>query len=301
MEILITGATGFVGQALMPLLLEKGHRLRVLSRNPQAAADRLPSGVRAFAWTGAAEAPPAEALDGTQAVIHLIGESIAGRWSAKRKKRIYDSRATATARLVEALPDSVTAFLCASAVGYYPSDPRATYDESFVHTNPNDFMGRVVVDWEAAATEARRATRRVVRLRIGLVLGDGGLLGTLLPIFRLGLGGPLGDGSNWVSWIHIQDLVALIALALEKESLDGPINLTAPGAVRFSEFSRTLAGVLHRPAFFRVPEFALRMALGEAAALPLASQHVVPAVAQQLGFEFRYPDLRPALEDLLGK
>ncbi len=301
MRILVTGGTGMVGRVLVGRLLALGHEVRVVSRDASRAARVLPEGVQVFSWAGDDSPPPAAALANAEAVVNLMGESIAGRWTAQRKERIRASRIDVTATLGRVLAPEVRCFVSASAIGYYPSHPEQAYDETFERTDRDDFLAQVVLDWEAAASALRTAQRRVVCLRIGLVLGQGGILGAVLPIFRLGLGGPLGDGRAWTSWIHVEDVAGLIAFALTDSRLDGPLNATAPDPVRFGEFTRALGRALHRPAFLAVPAFAVRAALGEAAQMVLGSQRVHPARALELGYSFRFPDLPGALEDILGR
>ena len=301
MHILVTGATGFVGSRLVNALIRDGHRVNVLSRSRVRAEQVLPPAVSAFEWDSAREEPPAESLEGVEAVVNLMGESIAKQWTRSARARIRESRAGATAKLVRALPDSVRVFACASAIGYYPSDPERQYDETFLRTDRDDFLARVVLAWEEAAGHARTADRRVVALRFGVVLGPGGVLARLLPLFRLGLGGPIGNGRMWFSWVHVDDVVALILLSLSDPAMDGPLNLTAPHPVRFGEFATRLGSVLHRPAFLRAPEFAVRLALGEAAQMVLASQCVLPTRALALGYDFRFAQLDSALQDLIGR
>jgi uncharacterized protein len=278
MEIAITGSGGFLGRAVAARLAADGHIVNAVST--RGARVELPA---------------------SDAVIHLAGEPIAQRWSAETKRRIRDSRVAGTLRLVEAivrLGRTPGVLLAASAVGYYGSrgDEVLTEDS----TAGGDFLAEVCAGWEQATAGAAQVGARVVNLRIGMVLGQGGALSKMLPAFRLGAGGRLGSGRQWMSWIHLDDLVELIAFALHNPALTGPINATAANPVRNSEFTSTLAAVLHRPAFAVAPAFALRLMLGEMASVLLSSQRALPRAAQAAGFEFRYPDLGQALSAILG-
>ena len=243
----------------------------------------------------------AEILGSCDGLVHLGGEPVAQRWTPAAKKRIHDSRVEGTRRLVDALARlsrRPRVLVCASAVGYYGSRG----DETLTELSPpgSDFLARVVMDWEDAAQSAEQLGIRVVRLRFGMVLGAGGALAKLLPLFRWGLGGRLGSGQQWMAWIHLQDAVNLILFALDFSAIRGPINATAPHPVTNDEFTGRLAIALHRPAILPVPRFALRIALGEMSEMLLASQRVLPSVAKSAGFPFQYPDLHAALENLLN-
>jgi uncharacterized protein (TIGR01777 family) len=228
-----------------------------------------------------------------------MGENIGqGRWTAARKKAIYESRVNSTRQLVAGMPDGVHTFVTASAIGYYPSHPSLAYEESYRNTEGETFLEKVCRDWESAAGQAATGGRRVVPVRIGLVLGREGILARLIPIFRLGLGGPVSHGRQWVSWIHARDLVRLFLFVLETPPLDGPVNGVAPHPVPYKEFARTLGRVLHRPAIFPVPAFILRLAMGEAADLPLASLRVMPGQAAASGFQYAFPNLEDAVRDI---
>ena len=280
MDILLTGSTGLIGRSLTAFLSTGGHRVSPLSR-------------------GSTEIPP-----GTDGVVHLAGEPIMGRWSAAKKDRIMASRRDGTRRLCEALARMETpprVLVCASAIGFYGDRG----DDLLTEDDPAGagFLAEVCREWEAACEPARARGIRVVSLRIGVVLTPaGGALGKMLPPFRLGLGGPIGDGRAWMSWIALDDLLGAFLHALTTESLHGPVNAVAPAAATNTVFTRTLARVLGRPAFFRIPPFALRAAFGEAAdATLLASARVDPARLRASGFVWRYPELDKALGHLLGK
>jgi len=295
MNIAITGASGFIGRRLLERL--PGHALTVFSRG---ASSSLPSGVRRVQWDPLPGPPPAAALAGSDAVIHLAGEPVAQRWTSEAKRRIRESRVTGTRHLVEGLRQierPPAALVCASAIGYYGSRGDEVLTES--STPGQGFLPEVCVAWEREADGALALGTRVVKIRIGIVLDPkGGALAKMLPPFRMGVGGPLGDGRQWMSWIHLDDLVRLIVYAVERP-LAGGLNGVAPEPVRNSEFTRILGKALHRPAFLPVPGFALSLLFGEMSEVLLASQRVVPAAAQAAGFTFQHPHLEGALEDLL--
>ena len=280
MNISISGASGFIGRHLMKSLAQAGHSLRALSRHT----------------------PPAESLREADAIIHLAGEPVAQRWTAAAKQRILDSRVVGTRNLVEALaalPRRPEALICASAIGYYGSRGDEVLTES--SAPGSGFLPEVCVAWEREALAAEAFGIRVVRVRTGVVLdANGGALVRMLPPFRMGLGGRLGSGRQWMSWIHLEDLAALFQFAVESQ-VRGPLNAVAPNPVTNSDFTRELAHALRRPAVFPVPEFALRLLFGEMADVLLASQRVAPAAAEAAGFRFRFPQLAPALESLLRR
>ena len=299
MKIAITGGTGFIGQALVPRLLVGGHSVLVLSRHPGTA--RLPQGVRADLFD-AAQPPEPDLLNGIEVVIHLAGESIARRWSAEQKRRVLESRQRGTSAIARAaaLAKTVRTLVSASAIGYY--GPHG--DEELREDSPpgNDFLAGVCTAWEQATSPAQEAGLRVVHLRTGIVLHPaGGALQKMIGPFKLGLGGRIGSGRQYMSWIHLGDLLALYIHALSTESIRGPINGTAPHPVTNEEFTRALGRVLNRPALMPAPAFALKAALGEMSSMLLTGQRVVPAVALASGFKFAFPDLEPALRDLLDR
>jgi uncharacterized protein (TIGR01777 family) len=287
MKVLLTGASGFIGTHARTLLEGQGHRVLAVSRRPGADAD----------WS---EASLARALDACDGVLHLAGENVmARRWSERQKAKLRASRLETTAKLVDALARKRGGVLvCASAVGYYGARGAEPVGED--EPPGTDFLARLCQDWEAAAERAEAGGTRVARVRIGLVLGtDGGALARMLPIARLGLGGPLGSGEQVWPWVHVDDLCALFAFLLELDGARGPFNGTAPNPVRQRDFARTLGRVLHRPAVLPAPAFALRVALGEAAGVLLTGVRALPRSALDAGFTFRHPDLERALRHLL--
>jgi uncharacterized protein (TIGR01777 family) len=298
MRIALTGANGFIGRRLTDRAVSAGHNVHLLLRRPQAG---LAPGVAYSLWDALGNEPPASAFEGADAVIHLAGEPVAQRWTEDVKKRIVRSRTVGTQRLVQALSvlrEKPRVLVSASAIGYYGSRGDELLTES--SSAGGDFLADVAEQWENAALLAASLGIRVVTLRIGIVLGRGGgaLQQMLLP-FRLGAGGRLGDGQQWMSWIHVDDIANLILTAATDERYRGPVNAVGPNPVRNEEFTQTLARTLRRPAIFPVPEFALRLIYGEMAKVVMASQRVDPRVARSNGFAFAFPDLGPALRDLL--
>ena len=274
-----------------------------LSRRPAAAPMVIDlAGVAAFHWEPAAESPPAEAWEGVEAVIHLAGEPVAAaRWTEEQKRRIRDSRVKGTRNLVagmRATPRPPKVLVSASAVGFYGDRGDEVLNER--SAIGSGFLSEVCLDWETEAARARELGSRVALVRTGVALSpSGGALEKMLLPFKLGLGGRLGDGRQWFPWIHIEDIQGIIQHALMSPVVDGPINGVAPGVVTNEEFTRELAAALNRPIFLPVPQFALRVLLGEMAEVVTASQRVVPQVALDTGYRFKYQNLRPALESLL--
>ena len=300
MRALVTGATGFVGKKLLSRL----ERPVVLSRDAAAASARLGSEVQVFAWDPQREPPPPEAFADIDVVFHLAGESVAaGRWTAAKKARIRASRIVGTRNLMDTirrLARQPQVLVSASAIGYYGDRGDEILDET---TPPgSDFLSEVCVAWEREAQAAAKAGVRVVNVRLGLVLGkDGGALPRMLTPFRLGLGSPLGSGRQWMSWIHVDDVVGLLLLAAERPDLQGPLNATAPQPVTNREFTQALGRAVRRPTFLpAVPAGALRLALGELASLLLTSQRVLPRRAQAAGYTFVYSSLEDALQSLVS-
>lgn len=293
MRIAMTGATGFLGTRIRGLLEAGGHELRLISRRARPGFHE---------WRSPDEPPPASALAGADAVVHLAGEPVAQRWTAEVRRRIRESRVRSTARLVEALaqlPQRPSVFVCASATGYYGDRGEEVLDET---SAPGEgFLAETCVEWEKAAQAAEALGVRVVRLRFGVVLGrEGGALKKMLPAFRLCLGGRLGDGRQWMPWIHVEDAAALAEWVLTHEEASGPFNAVAPYPARNADFTRAMEGILGRPELFTVPAWALRLALGDGAEIALASQRVTPRAALAAGFRFRYPALAEALRALLS-
>jgi uncharacterized protein (TIGR01777 family) len=297
MKVLVTGASGLIGSALVPRLQEEGHAVTRLVRHAPGEGE--------VAWDPEAGRLDGAALEGHDAVVHLAGENVAeGRWTPEKKARIRDSRLAGTRLLSETLArlERKPAVLAsASAVGYYGSRG----DELLREESPpgSDFLAGVCREWEAATTPAAEAGLRVVRMRFGIALSPhGGALANLAKLFQTNLGGHLGSGQQWISWIAIDDVAGAIRHLLAAEAVQGPVNVAAPNPARNKEFAQALGQVLHKPAAVGVPAFAARMAFGEMAdAMLLASQRMDPARLVASGYSFQFPDLDPALRHLLGQ
>lgn len=304
MRVVITGATGFVGAAIVAALRARGDAVVALSRDADRARSALGAGVEAVAAELETPGPWQDALRGADAVLHLAGEPIGQRWDARVKQRIRDSRVESTRVLVEALaalPEAARprVLVVASGVDYYPPATDVTdFDDDDVTEAdaPGDsFLARVCRDWEAEAAAAAPLGVRVVRMRTGMVLGPGGALARLAGPFKAFVGGRLGSGRQWVSWIHRDDVVAAYLAALDDPRYDGAINLVGPEPARARAFAAALGRALRRPAWLPVPGFALRVAAGEAAEYLLTGRKVVPRALLAHGFAFRYPTLAAAL------
>lgn len=296
MNILVSGGSGFLGTALIAGLKADGHRVRVLTRSQDAAGPDTPF------WNPEAGELDRAAVIGTDAVINLSGSPIATRWNAEKKREIRESRLRCTTLLAETIASLSTrpgVFISMSATGYYGDRGDELMTES--STPAHDFLAEVCVAWEAAAAPAGRAGVRVVHPRMGLVLSPaGGLLKQALPPFRAGIGGPLGSGKQWWSWIVLHDVVAAFRHVLMADELRGPVNFVAPGAVPNAEFAKTLGTVLGRPSAMPVPTVALKLLFGEAAeGAILTGVHAVPEALDKTGFQFAHPTLEPALRHLL--
>ncbi|MBI2957229.1 MAG: TIGR01777 family protein [Chloroflexi bacterium] len=293
MKLVITGGSGFVGSRLIPVLLDHGHRITVLDHRPP----RWPVGF-VEADLGGRELEPSH-FEAADAVLHLAGKNLFGRWDEVSKKQIRDTRIQGTASLVSCLAKLKRrpgALISASAIGYYGDRGEEDLDES--SAPGDDFLASVCIGWEEEARKAEGLGLRTVQIRTAPVLGHGGMLSKIEPIYRLGLGGPLGDGKQWFSWIHLDDLVAIYVRAVESQDLSGPVNASSPHPVRNREFSRTLASVMRRPHLFFAPKWALKMIFNDLASMVLASEKVHPARLKAIGFHFAYPEVRQALENL---
>lgn len=301
MKIVIAGGAGFIGRA-MTRAWALEHGLMVLTRAPERTQPLLPEGVRAVGWDGKELGEWVQQLEGADALINLAGESIAQRWTPAVKQRLWDSRVKTTELLVRAVQQvSVPPrlMLQASAIGIYEQSPDATLDES--SPPASGFLAELGKAWEAAAQPVQERGVRLCVMRIGVVLGEGGgALERMLTPFKLGVGGPLGSGKQWLSWIHLDDVVGAAAFLTERGDLSGAFNFTAPNPVTMNEFAKTLGKVLLRPSLLRAPAFALRLMLGEAADLLLQGSRVLPKRLFEAGYVFKYPTLEDALRNLLA-
>jgi uncharacterized protein (TIGR01777 family) len=306
MKVAITGATGFVGSRLVERLTETGHQVLVFSRNLEKAQRVFPKSaypqLERVSYTPTQPGSWQDTIAGCDGVVNLAGAALADeRWTPERKQEIIESRVKLTENLVSAIAAAdpkPTVLVNASAVGYYGTSETATYDET--SANGDDFLSQVCQTWEAAANKVKDSDTRLVIIRVGIVMGMGGALEKMLTPFKLFAGGPLGDGNQWFSWIHRDDLVNLIIHSLTHSEVEGVYNGTAPNPVRMKEFCQTLGQVLNRPSWLPVPGFALEALLGDAAKLVLEGQQVLPKQTQQTGFEYQYPQLKPALTEILG-
>jgi uncharacterized protein (TIGR01777 family) len=306
MRVAVTGATGLIGRALVKALGDRGDEVVALSRAADLARGTLGDHrIQVHAWPNPMHAPPPEAaLAGADAVVHLLGEPVAQRWTAQAKQSIRRSRVEGTRSLVQGMlalaPDRRPGVLVSqSASGFYGSRG----DEQLSEDAPagDDFLARVVVAWEGEAMRAA-SELRVAVTRTGVVLSpEGGALAKMLPFFRLGIGGPVAGGRQYVPWIHLDDVVGALLFCLDNAAATGPINLAAPHPATNTELSRVLGRVLGRPAVLPVPAFALKLLYGEMAQIVITGQRVVPSRLNQLGYPFHHPDLEAALRDVLGR
>ncbi len=300
MRVLIAGGSGLIGGALVESLVQDAHQAVVLSRSPER--QRLPSGVRAVGWDGRTLGAWAAELESTDAVVNLAGESILGRWTAAKKERLRSSRIDASRLLAEAfgaVRRRPGVLVQSSAIGYYGDTGETPVDES--SPPGHDFLARLAVDWEAASTAVEPLGVRRPVLRTGAVLSRrGGALPTIARAFRAFLGGPLGNGRQWMPWIHEADEVGAIRFLIESPAATGPFDLVAPEPARNRDVCRAIGRVLGRPSWLPAPAPALRLLLGELGSTLLGGQRAVPARLQSLGFRFRFPGLEAALAELLG-
>ena len=306
MRVVVTGATGMIGRSLASALLARGEEVVALSRDAERGRHALDDRVQVHAWGNpVAEPPPSDALAGADAVVHLIGEPVAQRWTGEAKEAIRESRVASTRLLVQglmSLSDDVrpAVLVSQSATGYYGPRGSESVDESA--PAGSDFLAGVVVGWEREALAASAHGVRVVVTRTGVVLSrEGGALAKMLPFFRLGIGGPVAGGRQYVPWVHLDDVVGAMAFCLGNHDATGPVNLTAPAPATNTELSKTLGRVLKRPAFLPVPALALRALYGEMAQIVVTGQRAVPARLEELGYHFRHPELEPALRDVLDR
>lgn len=305
MKVAVTGATGFVGTHLVQRLQQEGHQILVLTRDPERARQIFPAStfpnVEITAYTPLSSGDWQKQLSGYEGVVNLAGAPIAeSRWTPERKQEILDSRQIGTQKIVEAITQAdvkPTVLVNSSAIGYYGTSETAAFDEE--SSAGQDFLAKVCQAWEAEAEKVKQSGTRLVILRTGIVLGNGGALAKMLLPFRLFAGGPLGSGRQWFSWIHIDDLVNLILKSLTQANYEGVLNATTPQPVRMAELCHVLGQILHRPSWLPVPAIALEALLGDAAQVVLEGQQVLPKRTQAFGFNYQYPTAKQALQNIL--
>ncbi|MFD1927835.1 TIGR01777 family oxidoreductase [Sporosarcina siberiensis] len=298
MKIVIAGGSGFVGQVLVEILQSKGHEIIILSRSAKSAKKNTTY----VKWLGDENAPENE-IQYADAFINLAGVSInEGRWTTEHQKQIYDSRMIATdelLRIISALQKKPSVLVNASAIGIYPASTTTIYTEKSKEM-ATDFLAKTVHDWEMKAATVEEDQIRAVFMRFGVVLGmDGGALPLMALPYKLFGGGTVGSGEQWISWVHVKDVARALVFAIENTNLQGPVNVTSPFPQQMKYFGKTIGTVLNRPHWFPVPSFMMKIALGQKSALVLEGQHVLPTILQDNGFEFMFPTLKSALEDLL--
>ncbi|EKN65762.1 NAD dependent epimerase family protein [Neobacillus bataviensis LMG 21833] len=300
MKIVIAGGSGLIGQKLTDYLIRAGHKIIILTRK----AKKNSGNVHYVQWLEEGTSPENEIRD-SDVFINLAGVSINnGRWNTNHKKQIYNSRMAATdelLRIISLLPIKPSVLINASAIGIYPASINARYTEDSLETS-NDFLGQTVYDWENKAKQVETYGTRTALMRLGVVLDmEGGALPLMVLPYRLFAGGKVGTGEQWVSWVHMVDVVRAIEFVITNSNLRGPVNVTAPIPVRMEYFGKTISSVLHRPHWLPVPTFVMRLILGRKSSLVLKGQHVVPKVLSENGFTFMFPTLHSALKDLLIK
>lgn len=306
MKVAITGATGFIGSRLVRKLHDRGDSIVVLARDTTKAKRIFPNAiyprVEIVPYQATESGDWQRAIDRTDAVVNLAGEPISERWTAENKRAILESREIGTRKVVEALANAEVkpkVLISGSAIGYYGTSETETFDEN--SPAGADFLAEVCQRWEAEARKVKESGTRLVILRTGIVLGKGGALAKMIPIFKLFAGGPIGTGRQWFSWIHREDLVGLILYCLDNPEVEGTFNATTPNPVRMKEFCHILGEAMKRPSWLPVPDFALEILLGEGAKVVLEGQKVIPTATSSIGFEYRYRDLESALREIVSK
>jgi len=302
MKVLITGGTGFVGTSLSSRLVQDGHGVTILTRSSKDLSRSKP-GISYLQGDPTVKGPWQENVKNFDAIINLAGATIFSRWTDDYKRAIRESRMSTTRNLVEAIPSSpdknITLF-STSAVGYYGFHG----DEELVEESPpgNDFLARLAIDWEGEALKAKEKGTRVVTTRFGIVLGEkGGALGQMVPLFKKFIGGPIGGGKQWFSWVHVKDLAEAFVFLMKHPEISGPVNFCAPNPVRNKDLAKALGKVLHRPSFMPAPGFMIKLVLGEFGSVILEGQRVVPRRLLDHGFVFQYPNIDKALQSLTIK
>ncbi len=299
MKIFITGGTGFVGTSLSKRLIAEGHSVTVLTHETKEPALKM-HGLSYLQGNPTVQGEWQKAVPGHDVIINLAGASIFSRWTEEQKKILRSSRILTTRNLVDALPQDAkhVTFFSTSAVGYYGFHQ----DEELIESSPagKDFLARLAFDWESEALNAQKKGARVVITRFGIVLGkDGGALGQMIPLFKFFLGGPLGSGRQWFSWVHMQDLMEAFIFLLGKKEISGPVNLCSPVPVRNKELGAAIGRILHRPSFMPAPGFMIKLILGEFGSVLLEGQRVIPRKLLDAGYQFRYPGIDEALKNIV--
>jgi len=302
MKIVIAGGSGFIGKRLTDNLVGKGHEVVILTRK-----EKIQSKVVSYVNWLKEGATPEKELGNVDVFINLAGVSINdGRWTAKHQKQIYYSRMTATEellRIISILPQKPSVFINASAIGIYPTSLDAVYTEDSLETaSSNDFLANTVMDWENKAKKVENHGVRTVFMRFGVVIGnEGGAFPLMALPYKLYLGGTVGSGEQWVSWVHVIDVIRAIAFVIENDRLYGPVNVTSPSPLKMKEFGKTIGSVLKRPHWFPAPSFVMKLVLGQKSKLVLEGQQVIPKVLMEERFEFMFPTLESALKNLLAR
>jgi uncharacterized protein (TIGR01777 family) len=302
MKILITGGTGFIGTQLTSRLIQDGHQVTILTRSLKGAKGSSP-GISYLEGDPTRKGPWQEAIKNHDAVINLAGASIFSKWTEEHKKTLRESRVNTTQNIVEGIashPERPFTLFSTSAVGYYGF----CGDEELTEESPqgDDFLARMALEWEGEALKAREKGARVVITRFGIVMGErGGALSQMIPLFKKYVGGPIGSGRQWFSWVHIRDLAEAFVFLLEHPEISGAVNICSPNPVRNKDFAKALGKALHRPSFFPAPRFMVKLVLGEFGSVILEGQRVIPRRLLENGFVFQYPDIDKALQSIVGK
>jgi hypothetical protein len=297
MKILITGGTGFVGKQLTSRLIQEGNEVTILTRSLKESG-QPPKGISYLQGDPTQKGPWQEAIPGHDVIINLAGASI---WSDEYKKLIRDSRVFTTRNIIEGIPskfEKEISLFSTSAVGYYGFHG----DEELDEESPpgNDFLARLAIEWEAEALKAKEKGARVVITRFGIVLGEkGGALGQMIPLFKKFIGGPIGSGQQWFSWVHIKDLAEAFAFLIKHPEIPGPVNVCSPNPLKNKDLAKALGRALHRPSFMPAPGFMIKLVLGEFGSVILEGQRVLPRRLLEKGFTFQYPDIDKALQNII--
>ena len=300
MKILITGGTGFVGKQLTSRFIQEGNEVTILTRSLKESG-QLPKGISYLQGDPTQKGPWQEAIPGHDVIVNLAGASIFSKWSDEYKKLIRDSRVFTTRNIIEGIPSKFEreiSLFSTSAVGYYGFHG----DEEMDEESPpgSDFLARLAIEWEAEASKAKEKGARVVITRFGIVLGEkGGALGQMIPLFKKFIGGPIGSGQQWFSWVHIKDLAEAFAFLIKHPEIPGPVNVCSPNPVKNKDLAKALGRALHRPSFMPAPGFMIKLVLGEFGSVILEGQRVLPRRLLKEGFTFQYPDIDKALKSII--